>query len=173
MTTAEPVRATLTAKPTRQQRAYEATEDLAAKLLEAGDLAALTDALLETKPRRAKRPSRVVETPEYAQMVVRIVRAMGRRIGQTGDVECLADFESVRKVLDQAVVDAVTGLRAGDGLAPGTAGYSWAEIAAVLGTTRQAAMEKYTPREPGQPKRVRTRGRTPGTVSPIKQQETA
>jgi len=83
----------------------------------------------------AKRRFRpVVENDEYAAFVRRVIRAQGRRIA-TGDVEGLADLLALEAQLVSAVSTAVTGLRA--------SGYSWAEIAARTGTTRQAAHERW------------------------------
>ena len=85
---------------------------------------------------RHPRPHRrdVVENDEYAAFVRRIVRAYARRVA-TGDVEALADMVALSTLLDQAIDEAVTGLRAH--------GYSWAEIAARLGITRQAAQQRW------------------------------
>lgn len=74
------------------------------------------------------------ETPEYAAMVERMVRAYGRRVG-SGDYPDLARMLEVRAVFDAAIADAVTGQRA--------AGFSWSMIAIGLGVTRQSAQERY------------------------------
>ncbi len=76
----------------------------------------------------------VVENDEYAAFVRRIVRAYARRVA-TGDVEALTDMVALSSVLDDAIGDAVTGLRGH--------GYSWAEIAARLGISRQAAQQRW------------------------------
>ncbi len=85
---------------------------------------------------RAPRPRRrdVVENDEYAAFVRRIVRAYARRVA-SGDVEALTDMVALSSVLDDAIGDAVTGLR--------SHGYSWAEIAARLGISRQAAQQRW------------------------------
>jgi len=57
-----------------------------------------------------------------------------RRIAE-GDVECLADLLDLAHELDAATGTALEGLRG--------FGYSWAEIAARLGTTRQAAQQRW------------------------------
>ena len=54
-----------------------------------------------------------------------------------GDVEGLAALVALRSELDEAIGSAVRGLRE----APWS--YSWAEVARVLGTTRQAAQQRY------------------------------
>jgi hypothetical protein len=76
----------------------------------------------------------VVENDEYAAFARRIVRAYARRIA-SGDVEALTDMVALSSVLDDAIGEAVTGLR--------THGYSWAEIAARLGISRQAAQQRW------------------------------
>jgi hypothetical protein len=83
-----------------------------------------------TPPRRRN----VVENDDYAAFARRIIRAYAKRVA-TGDVESLADMVALSAVLDDAITDAVTGLRAH--------GYSWADIAARLGITRQAAHQRW------------------------------
>jgi hypothetical protein len=77
-----------------------------------------------------------VENPEFAAFAARILRACARRVAD-GDVEGLAALVALRSELDSAIADAVAGLRH-----PQWA-YSWSEIARVLGTTRQAAQQRY------------------------------
>jgi DNA-directed RNA polymerase specialized sigma24 family protein len=76
----------------------------------------------------------VVENDEYAAFARRIVRAYARRVA-TGDVEALTDMVALSSGLDDAIGQAVTGLR--------SHGYSWAEIAARLGISRQAAQQRW------------------------------
>ncbi len=85
---------------------------------------------------RPPRPRRrdVVENDEYAAFTRRIIRAYARRVA-SGDVEALTDMVALSTVLDDAIGDADTGLRAH--------GYSWAEIAARLGISRQAAQQRW------------------------------
>ena len=82
-------------------------------------------------PNGQRRP---VENDEYASFIRRVLRAYTRRVA-TGDVDALADMTSLATELDHMISQAVTGLRA--------AGYSWAEIAARLGVTRQAAQQRW------------------------------
>lgn len=77
---------------------------------------------------------RVVENDDFTAFSGRILRAAGRRIA-TGDVEALPALAGLAAELDAAIGDAVGGLRA--------AGYSWTEIAARLGVTRQAAHQRW------------------------------
>ena len=81
-----------------------------------------------------KRPQPVTENSEYAAFARRILRAYSRRIA-TGDVEALAQLVNLYNDIDDAIQGAVNGLR--------TAGYSWAEIGARLGITRQAAQQRW------------------------------
>lgn len=74
------------------------------------------------------------ETPEFAQMVARMIRAHGRRVAEADEVD-LADLVAMRRVLEDAIADAVAGQQA--------AGKSWAEIARGLGVKRQTAHERY------------------------------
>jgi DNA-directed RNA polymerase specialized sigma24 family protein len=87
-----------------------------------------------TTPRR-RRVSGGVENPDYAAFARRIIRAHGRRVA-VGDVEGLTDLLALHAELNAATQDAVTGLR--------EFGYSWGEIAARLGTTRQAAQQRWS-----------------------------
>jgi hypothetical protein len=82
------------------------------------------------KPRRRD----VVENDEYAAFVRRIIRAYARRVA-TGDVEALTDMVGLSALLDDAISDAVIGLRAH--------GYSWADIGHRLGISRQAAQQRW------------------------------
>lgn len=85
---------------------------------------------LTPKPTR-----RVVETAEFGAFVRRIVRAYGRRIGQGGDVDALPELVALAGEIDAVIAQSVAGLRA--------EGYSWGEISARLGTTRQAAQQRF------------------------------
>ncbi len=75
-----------------------------------------------------------MENDEYAAFTRRVVAAQGRRIAG-GDVEGLRDLLALAEAVEAAVAAGVTGLRA--------VGFSWAEIAARIGTTRQAAQQRW------------------------------
>jgi hypothetical protein len=80
-------------------------------------------------------PKRVKETPEYADMVRRILRAYGRRVA-AGNLE---DLGPMREIIDAAEHDlaaAVRGLREDQH-------YSWADIGRGLGMTKQAAWARF------------------------------
>jgi hypothetical protein len=80
------------------------------------------------------RRRRVVENDEYAAFIRRVIRAYSRRVA-AGDIEAIAEMTATARELDAAIHEAVTGLRA--------TGYSWAEIAARLNVTRQAAQQRW------------------------------
>jgi len=83
----------------------------------------------------AKRRSRVTENDEYAAFARRVIRAYSRRIA-AGDIDALTGMAHLAGELDTAICHAVSRLRARHG-------YSWAEIAARLGITRQAAQQRW------------------------------
>lgn len=86
-------------------------------------------------PARPGRRARVVENAEFAAFSRRVLRAASRRVA-AGDVDGLPALAALSTELDTAISDAVAGLRA--------AGYSWGEIAARLGVTRQAAHQRWS-----------------------------
>lgn len=67
-------------------------------------------------------------------MVRRMIRAHGRRCAEA-DPEDLAELVDVGRALDEAVTEAVAGQRAN--------GFSWSQIGAALGISRQAAWVRY------------------------------
>lgn len=67
---------------------------------------------------------------------VRMVRALGKRAG--GDVDALPLLAELAGVLDDATHQAVVGCRA--------AGWSWADIGRVLGTSAQAVQQRHARR---------------------------
>jgi hypothetical protein len=81
-----------------------------------------------------KRPRRQVENDEYAAFVHRVLRVYSRRVGD-GDVEALVLLVGLAEEINAAMAEAVKGLCA--------RGYSWAEIGARLGITRQAAQQRW------------------------------
>ncbi len=79
-------------------------------------------------------PKPAVENGEYAAFARRILRAYARRIS-AGDIDALADIIVLAADVEDAIRQAVTGLRG--------SGYSWAEIGTRLGVTRQAAQQRW------------------------------
>ncbi|WP_433652082.1 hypothetical protein ACQP2C_06355 [Micromonospora zamorensis] len=88
--------------------------------------------LTPSVPRQKRRT--VVENDEFAAFGRRIIRAHGRRVA-TGDVEALRDLVALSSVIDDAIGEAVIGLRA--------FGYSWSEIGSRLGISKQAAQQRW------------------------------
>ncbi len=87
------------------------------------------------KPRlTSRRRRRVTENDEYAAFARRVLRAWARRVA-AGDIDAVADLAAAARELDDALRDAVAGLRGKS--------YSWAEIATRLGVTRQAAQQRW------------------------------
>jgi hypothetical protein len=80
------------------------------------------------------RPRRSVENDEFAAFARRVLRAYARRVA-TGDVDALTSMTDLAAEIDAAIGQAVTGLRG--------FGYSWADIGARLGITRQAAQQRW------------------------------
>ena len=80
------------------------------------------------------RRGRVIENDQYAAFVRRVIAAHSRRVA-AGDIDAISDMTSIAAELDDAIKEAVTGLR--------ETGYSWADIAARLGVTRQAAQHRW------------------------------
>ena len=81
-----------------------------------------------------KRPRRTVENDEYGEFIRPILRAYSRRIAD-GDIEALSLMTRLVGELDDAIGQAVKGLRA--------QGYSWTEIGDRLGITRRAARQRW------------------------------
>jgi hypothetical protein len=83
----------------------------------------------------AKRRRRVTENDEYAAFLRRVIAAYSRRVAR-GDIDALTGMARLDDDLDAAIHHAVSELRARHG-------YSWADIAARLGITRQAAQQRW------------------------------
>jgi hypothetical protein len=88
----------------------------------------------ETTVKHRLTPQPAVENGEYAAFARRILRAYARRIS-AGDVDALADITVLADDVEDAIRQAVTGLR--------DYGYSWADIGTRLGVTRQAAQQRW------------------------------
>lgn len=85
-----------------------------------------------TTPTRRRAKDRV-ETPEMADAVVRMVRALGARASE--DVDALPELARVALALDVATHGAVAGCR--------ERGWSYTDVGRVLGITRQAAFQRF------------------------------
>lgn len=88
------------------------------------------------KPAR-KRPLRARETPEYLDMVHRLIRTAGKRAAD-GDEPELAALLALYAKLDAAVVVAIDGQR--------ERGASWDAIGRAAGVTRSTAFERFGPK---------------------------
>ncbi|BCJ74504.1 hypothetical protein CS0771_40480 [Catellatospora sp. IY07-71] len=87
-----------------------------------------------TIPAQRTRTRGAVENREFAAFARRIIRAHARRVA-SGDVEALTDLVALSTAVDQAITDAVTGLK--------DFGYSWTEIANRIGISKQAAQQRW------------------------------
>jgi hypothetical protein len=72
------------------------------------------------------------EANECKSAVRRFARALARKTNDPADLMCMV--EAV-KAVDDAMVEAIVNLR--------NNGFSWADIAVGLGTTRQAAQQRF------------------------------
>jgi hypothetical protein len=86
---------------------------------------------------RNDRPKRWKQTPQFTSDLCSMIRGLGRRVGDRGDVENLAQFARVAAETDAQLRYAVAALRAGPW------NYSWEEIGRALGITRQAAQIRF------------------------------
>src|SRR5262245_40260419 len=87
-----------------------------------------------TIPAQRTRTCSAVENRDFAAFTRRIIRAHARRVA-AGDVEALADLTALSVAVDQAITEAVIGLK--------TFGYSWTEIGDRLGISKQAAQQRW------------------------------
>ena len=83
-----------------------------------------------------KRVEHTTENAEFDAFVRRILRAYARRVA-AGDVEALASLTALSAEIDAVTRLAVAGLRGRPYC------YSWSEIAARLGVSKQAAQMRY------------------------------
>ena len=81
----------------------------------------------------------MIETPEYAAMMRRMMNGLGRRVAN-GDPSDLADAVELQKHLDNVLRDAVEKMRE-------QSGFSWQQLADELGTSRQAVQQRYGARK--------------------------
>lgn len=75
------------------------------------------------------------DTAEYAAFAARIVHGLGRR-GRQGDLEAMAAFGNLRRLLTEQEEAAARGLHDDHR-------YSWAEIGQAVGMSRQAAHARW------------------------------
>lgn len=89
------------------------------------------------KTRLPRRRRTTVDTSDFLAMTARIVAAAGRRVAEA-DPDDLAQLLALRELVDEAIVEAVRGLR--------DAGITWEDIGRAAGTTRQAAIMRWNPK---------------------------
>lgn len=82
---------------------------------------------------RVRRMTGRHEAPEVGAAAKRMVRALVRRAGE-GDTEALEQLRDLDDLTRQAVADALRQMNAN--------GYSWAQLARVTGTSRQACSQR-------------------------------
>jgi hypothetical protein len=82
----------------------------------------------------AKPRTRPKDVTEYGKFVNRMLRAFGRRAAAE-DPWVIRDMLDARAELDKSIQAAVTALH--------KAGYSWAQIGAEIGMTRQAVHKRW------------------------------
>lgn len=75
-----------------------------------------------------------METSSYLAMLARMLANGGYRVAES-DTEDLHELLELRRVLDEAILDAVRGLR--------ESGVTWAQIGEAAGTTGQAATMRW------------------------------
>ncbi len=92
---------------------------------------------------RGQRAERHAETGEFGRAAIRMIRAMAKRVGASDIAEFGAMWEVMTEA-EAAVTAAIDDLRA--------AGFSWAEIGAKVGWSRQRLTQRRQRREevPGQ-----------------------
>jgi hypothetical protein len=88
---------------------------------------------------RGQRAERRTETGEFGAMVVRMIAAMAHRVGAS-DIDEFGALWEVRIEANRAAAAAIDELRA--------KGFSWAQIAAEAGVSRQALCQ-WRKRRPG------------------------
>lgn len=67
-------------------------------------------------------------------MITRMLRALARRAGE-GDVEALEELAGLQAILHEQLGAGIAGYRA--------QGHSWADVALTLGSSRQAAQQRF------------------------------
>jgi hypothetical protein len=85
-------------------------------------------------PLTPKRRRRRVENDQYADFLRRTLSGYARRVGQ-GDIDAIASFNALVAEAAEQLAEAVFLLR--------VRGYSWTDISLRLGTTRQAAQQRW------------------------------
>jgi RecB family exonuclease len=85
------------------------------------------------RPRRRRR--RYTETKDFGAMLSRMIRAYGNRV-KDADPEDLTAMVAMRDTLDEVIVSTIAHMRSHQK-------FSWTAIGEAVGTTRQAAQQRY------------------------------
>jgi hypothetical protein len=85
-------------------------------------------------PLTRNRRRRPVENDQYADFLRRALTGYTRRVGQ-GDIDAIASFNALVAEAGEQLAEAVFLLR--------VRGYSWTDISLRLGTSRQAAQQRW------------------------------
>lgn len=80
------------------------------------------------------RPTKWVDTPEYVRFVRRVLQAMRQRRAQF-EPEHLGELSTLARELSAVIADVVISCR--------EAGYTWDDIGAAVGTSKQAAQQRW------------------------------
>lgn len=91
-----------------------------------------------TTSARRKRRKRLYDEAEYGAFVVRAARNFVKRAVDGGSIDSLRELKNVSDQIDDAISELVRYLRSEEG-----GSHSWAQVAEVLGITRQAAQQRF------------------------------
>jgi hypothetical protein len=97
-----------------------------------GQRIAVKASLTVERPRRRRR---YTETKDFGAMLCRMIRAYRNRV-KDADPEDLASMVAMRDTLDEVIVSTIAHMRAHQE-------FSWSAIGEAVGTTRQAAQQRY------------------------------
>jgi hypothetical protein len=80
--------------------------------------------------------ARKLEPAQYAKFASRVLRRLSERIVESGNPDDLANLQAITTEVHALTGQTIDALRT-------QYGYSWADIGKGLGTSRQAAHERY------------------------------
>lgn len=112
------------------------TPKQAARIIErqAATIEKLRDTIADRRPKRSRQSVETTGPRGFIPAAARFIRAAGKRAGEGDEFE-LAELVGLQAVLDAAIATAVQGQR--------TYGKSWAHIGRAVGTTREAAWQRW------------------------------
>lgn len=91
--------------------------------------------MTQAKARRAKRRKVFRDNEAYYQMLERMIRGYARRVALFGDESDIRRLGGLAQLVDEVTAESVAELR--------RQRFSWQSIADGLGTTRQAAQQRW------------------------------